>query len=497
METETTMKTKRSGGSRTLGALQMLGKSLMLPIAALPVAGLLLRLGQSDLLNIPWLMDSGNALFTNLPLLFAIGIAVGLAKDNNGAAGLAGAVSYYILTAASQAVNHALQIGTLFAPAGGMPKNLSDIDMSCFGGIIAGIIAGLCYNKFKETVLPDWLQFFGGRRFVPIVTGGWSILIGGGLGLIWPTFQRGLNAAANWMTTSHGAGEFVYGCLNRLLIPFGLHHVINTVVWFNFGTYTNPATGKAVSGDLWRFFAGDPKGGVFTAGFFPIMMFALPAAALAMYVCAKKENKAMVGGALFSVGLTAFLCGITEPIEFMFMFLAPVLYVIHAVLTGLSLVICNMLGIRDSFTFSAGLFDYILNWGKAAHPALIIPVGLAFAAVYFFLFVFFIKKFDLKTPGREEDIETESFSTLVGKHGFDELATQYIDLLGGKDNIKEINSCITRVRLVLNSNKSLDENAFKSLGASGILKAGTQVTQIIVGTKAELLVDAMKRHLQE
>ncbi len=500
METEksiepATQNNKHSGNSRVLSAFQTLGKSLMLPIAVLPIAGILLRLGQSDLLNIPWLGDSGNAIFNNLPLLFAIGVAIGIAKDSNGAAGLAGAVSYYVLTAASQAINHALQVGTIFAPANGMPKTLTDIDMSCFGGMIAGIIAGLCYNKFKDTVLPDWLQFFGGRRFVPIVTGGWSILIGGGLGLVWPTFQRGLNVAAKWMTTSHGIGAFVYGCLNRLLIPFGLHHVINSYVWFSLGSFKDPATGKIVSGDLWRFFAGDPNGGTFTAGFFPIMMFALPAAALAMYVCAKKKNKAAVGGALFSVAFTAFLCGITEPIEFMFMFLAPGLYAIHGVLTGLSLVICNMLNIHDSFTFSAGLFDYIINWGKATNPGLIIPVGLAFSVVYFFLFVFFIKKFDLKTPGREAETSTGDVSQITDKKDFDDIAVKYIDLLGGKDNIKDISSCITRIRLVLKSNKSLDENAFKKLGASGILKAGDQVTQVIVGTKAELIVDAMKRHL--
>lgn len=481
--------------SRVLPALQKLGKALMLPIATLPIAGILLRLGQSDLLNIPWIMDSGNALFANLPLLFAIGIAVGLASDNNGAAGLAGAVSFFVLNASAQAINHALQVGTLFMPKEGWPEGLTDIDMAHFGGIVAGVIAGLCYNKFKSTKLPDWLQFFGGRRFVPIVTGGCAIVVGAPLGLVWPFIQRGLDAAANWMTTSHGIGEFLYGLLNRLLLPFGLHHIVNTAVWFNFGTYTDPATGKAVSGDLWRFFAGDPNGGVFTAGFFPIMMFALPAAALAMYVCAKKENKAAVGGALFSVALTAFLCGITEPIEFMFMFLAPGLFAAHAVLTGLSLVVCNLFHVRDSFTFSAGLFDYVINWGKAENPLLIIPIGLVFAVIYFFLFVFFIKKFNLKTPGREDDEETANFSELVDQNGFDEVARQYIELLGGAENIKEINSCITRVRLVLNSNKDLDEKAFRALGASGIMRAGNQVTQIIVGTKAELLVDAMKKQL--
>jgi len=482
---------------KVLAALQKLGKALMLPIASLPIAGLLLRFGQSDLLNIPLLANAGGALFDNLPLLFAIGIAVGLAKDNHGAAGLAGAVSFFVLNAAGQAVNYALQVHTIFLPAGGFPKEITDIKMMHFGGIIAGIIAGLCYNRFKDMKLPDWLGFFGGRRFVPIVTGGSALVAGGLLGTVWPTFQRGLDSAATWMTSSQGIGEFLYGMLNRLLLPFGLHHVINTAVWFQFGKFTAP-DGKVFTGDLTRFFNGDAaNAGHFTAGFFPIMMFALPAAALAMYVCAKKENKAVVGGALFSVALTAFLTGITEPIEFMFMFLAPVLFVIHAALTGVSLVVCSMFGIHDSFTFSAGLTDYLLNWNIATNGWMLIPIGLAFGVVYFFLFVFVIKKFNLKTPGREDDDETANFSQLVDDQGFDEIAKKYIAALGGTENIKEIESCITRIRLVLVSNKELDEKAFKALGASGVMKAGSQVTQVIVGTKAELLVDAMKKFIPE
>ncbi|XOQ47462.1 MAG: PTS system glucose-specific EIICB component [Eubacteriales bacterium] len=479
---------------KVLAAFQKLGKSLMLPIAVLPVAGLFLRFGQPDLLNIPFIQNSGGILFDNLPMLFAIGIAVGLAKDNHGAAGLAGAICYYILTESSQAVNYALQVHTIFLPEGGLPEDLTKINMAVFGGIIAGIIAGLLYNRFKDTKLPDWLGFFGGRRFVPIVSGGASLAVGAVLGVIWPTIQKGLDAAANWMLTSKGPGEFIYGFLNRLLIPVGLHHVINTPIWFQFGDFTKP-DGTVVHGDINRFLAGDPTGGHFTAGFFPIMMFALPAAALAMYVCAKKENKTAVGGALFSVALTAFLTGITEPIEFMFMFLAPVLYLIHAVLMGVSLVVCSMLGIHDSFAFSAGLTDYLLNWNIARNGWMIIPVGLVFAVIYFFLFVFFIKKFNLKTPGREDDNETADFAKLVADQGFDNLAKQYIEALGGAENIKEIDSCITRIRLVLQSNKELDETAFKSLGASGLLKAGNQVTQVIVGTKAEMLVNAMKKFL--
>lgn len=476
--------------------LQKLGKALMLPIACLPIAGLLLRLGQPDLLNIPLLADAGGALFDNLPLLFAIGIAVGLAKDSNGAAGLAGAVSFFVLNASSQAVNYALQAGTIFATD---TSNFTSIDLMHFGGIIAGIIAGVTYNRFYNTKLPDLLGFFGGRRFVPIMTGFFSILIGCFLGLVWPYCQTGLDAAANWMVVSGGIGAFIYGVLNRLLLPFGLHHVINTIVWFTFGTYTNPDTGVTVSGDINRFFQGDPTGGTFTAGFFPIMMFALPAAALAMYLCAKKSKRKEVGGALFSVALVAFLTGITEPIEFMFMFSAPVLFVIHSVMMGISLVICQLLGIHYAFTFSAGLFDYILNWGLADKPWLILPIGLAFAVLYFFIFYFFIKKFNIKTPGREDDDEEIDAASATKEKSSSadmaELAEQYLSVLGGKENIQEIEACITRLRLVLQDNSKVSEKALRKLGAAGVMKAGNQATQVVVGTKAELLVDEMKKLL--
>lgn len=478
---------------KVLAILQKLGKALMLPIASLPIAGLLLRLGQPDVLNIPIMADAGNTLFENLPLLFAIGIAVGLARKNDGAAGLAGAISYFVLNATSQAVNYAIQAGTIFSIED--TSSFATINIAHFGGIIAGVIAGLCYNRFHATRLPDWLQFFGGRRFVPIVTGGVSLLIGMGLGLVWPSFQNGLDAAANWMVISGGIGAFIYGVLNRLMLPLGLHHVVNTAVWFNFGSYTN-AAGEVITGDLSRFFASQGmEGGVFTAGFFPIMMLALPAAALAMYVCAKQEKKAMIGGALFSVAFTAFLTGITEPIEFMFMFLAPGLFLIHGALTGLALAICQMLGITNSFTFSAGAIDYALNFGIAGKPIALLLVGLVFAAVYFALFVFVIRKFDLKTPGREDDQERTTFSSLEKQKGMAALAAEYLQLIGGKQNIKEIEACITRIRLTLHDNTGIDEKALKELGASGVMKAGKQVTQIIIGTKAELLVDEIKKLL--
>ncbi len=490
--------------SSFLQSLQKLGKALMLPIASLPVASLLLRLGQGDLLNLPFLAAAGDAIFANLPLLFAIGVAVGLAKDNNGAAGLAGAIGFYVMNGTAAALFAwlitAVPDGTLVPGSGGFAwaqslyAGVTKVNMAHFGGIIAGVIAGTCYNKYKSAKLPDWLGFFGGRRFVPIVTGFYTLIAGIGFGVVWPFIQRALDTFAHFLSSIGALGVAIYGFFNRVLLSVGLHHVLNSYFWFQYGDFTK-ADGTVVNGDLNRFFALDPSAGNYMAGFFPIMMFALPAVALAIYVCAKKENKAAIGGAMLSVAIPAFLCGITEPIEFMFMFLAPVLFVIHGLLTGVSMALSYLFGIKMGFGFSAGLFDMVLNWGISTKPWLSILIGLAMAVVYFFLFVFVIKKFDLKTPGREDDIETGDFGKLADDLGFDGLAQKYIDVLGGSTNIKEIESCITRLRLVLVDNKTVDEKALKALGASGVMKAGTQVTQVIVGTKAELLVDAMKKFL--
>ncbi len=300
-----------------LGYLQKLGKALMLPIAVLPVAALLLRLGQPDLLGIPFMAEAGNAVFSNLALLFAMGIAVGLAVDGAGAAAIAGAVGFFILKATTATIN-------------------PDIDMSFFGGIISGIVAGHSYNRFHAVSLPAYLGFFSGKRLVPIMTGLFMLAIGWACGYIWPAIQNGIDAFGHNVADSGPIGQFVYGTLNRGLIPFGLHHVLNSYFWFGLGEFTDPVTQVVSTGDLKRFFAGDPTAGMFMTGFFPVMMFGLPAAALAMYLTAHKSRRAQVGGVLFSVALTAFLTGITEPLEFMFMFLAPGLYAAHAVLTGVS-----------------------------------------------------------------------------------------------------------------------------------------------------------------
>lgn len=457
------------------GGLQKLGKALMLPVAVLPAAALLLRLGASDVLDIPFIMQAGGAIFDNLPLVFAIGVAVGFAFDGGGAAALAGAVGYLTLTKAMVTIN-------------------KDINMGVLAGILSGIVAGQLYNRFHNVKLPDFLGFFGGKRFVPIASAGVSILLALIFGFIWPPIQQAIHGVGNWIVGAGLIGAFAFGALNRLLLPFGLHHVINSMVWFVFGSFTDKA-GKVVTGDLSRFFAGDPTAGTFMTGFYPIMMFALPAAALAMYTTARSENRKAVSGILLSVALTSFLTGITEPIEFAFMFLAPALYVAHSILTGVSLAICEALGIHHGFGFSAGAIDYFLNYGLATKPFMLIPIGLAFGAVYYFLFVFMIKAMDLKTPGREEAASGRTASASTPEE-IDQLAKLYIDSLGGAANIATLDSCITRLRLTVKDGKLVLEEEIRRLGATGIIRPNDRDMQIVVGTKADLIAGAIKRQLK-
>ncbi len=454
---------------RILEGLQKLGRSLMLPIAVLPVAALMLRLGAGDLLDIPFIFKAGDAIFSNLPLIFAIGVSVGLSKDNAGASALAGAIGYLVFTAA---------IGSLD----------KDINMGVLSGIIMGITAGLIYNRFYQIKLVEWLAFFGGRRFVPIATSACALILAYVFHFAWPPIQGVIDAVANWVIGSGPVGTFVYGTMNRLLIPTGLHHIMNNIVWFQFGDFTN-AAGQIVHGDLHRFFAGDPSAGGFMAGFFPIMMFGLPAIALAMYRTARTEHRAQVAGILFSVAFTAFLTGVTEPIEYMFMFIAPVLYAIHAVLTGISLAICSVFNIKLGFGFSAGAIDYVLNYGLATNPLMGLALGVVFFVVYYFLFVFAIRVFDLKTPGREEDASTAPVD--LSDADTLSLAQSCIRELGGPSNLKSIDSCITRLRLEVNDPSAVNEEGLKRCGAKGVVRVGEKGVQVILGTQAELVAMAM------
>lgn len=453
-----------------------LGKSLMLPIAVLPIAGLLLRFGQPDMLNIQFLAAAGNAVFNNLPVIFALGVAVGFSKEEHGAAALSAFVGYMIMTAGIKVFD-------------------DKIDMQVLGGIIMGVTAGTLYNKYKAVKLPPFLAFFGGRRFVPIITGLFAIFYALIFAFIWPPISNLISGFGNWVIASNNIGLFFFGVANRLLIPLGLHHVLNNFIWFQFGDYSVIEAGMQVvkHGDLWRFFAGDPNAGAFMAGFFPIMMFGLPAAALAMILESYKENRKATAGILLSAALTSFLTGITEPIEFAFMFLAFPLYVLHAVLTGLSMVIMNLLNVKLGFTFSAGLFDYLLNFGISTNPWTMLIVGVSYGVLYFFLFRFAIRKWNLKTPGREALPEAPKETTPAPspvKENTEESSrgAKYLAALGGKENIKTLGACATRLRLEVVDGTKVDTNTLKNLGARGVInKEG--IVQVIIGPEADLIND--------
>ena len=450
--------------------LQRLGRALMLPIAILPIAGLLLRLGDTDLLDIALVHDAGQAIFANLALIFAIGIAVGFARDNNGTAGLAGAIGYLVLVATLKVID---------------PK----IDMGMLAGIICGLLGGGLYNRFKDIQLPDYLAFFGGRRFVPIATGVSAVFLGLLFGLVWPPIQDGINSLGQLMLESGSIGAFFFGVLNRLLIITGLHHILNNLVWFVFGSF-QAASGQVVTGDLARFFAGDPNAGQFMTGMFPVMIFGLPAACLAMYRHALPQRRKLIGGVLLSMALTSALTGVTEPIEFAFMFLAPLLYLIHALLTGLSMAICDLLGIRLGFTFSGGGIDMALGWGRSSHGWLVFPVGVLYGLVYYFVFDYCIRRFDLKTPGREEQAASQAEGSDAPR------ARRYIDALGGAANLQGVDACTTRLRLVLADRNLARDQDLKALGALAVVRPGTGGSlQVVVGPMADALADEIRGEL--
>lgn len=458
--------------------LQRVGKAIMLPIAVLPAAALLLRLGAPDLFNIPFITKAGGAIFDNLPLIFAAGVAMGLAKNEAGAAALSGIIGYLSFDAGVKAFDESLNMGV-------------------FAGLVSGVSAGILYNKYNEVKLPDFLGFFSGSRFIPVLSCVSSLAFALIFGNVWGFFQSAIQSASEWIIEAGAAGVFVFGFLNRLLLPFGMHHIMNSILWFFCLEYTT-SDGDIATGDLSRFFAGDPTAGIFMAGFFPIMMFALPAVALAIYHTAYKENKKAVGGMLFSLALTSFFTGITEPIEYLFMFLAPVLYVVHAFFTGLSMAITYKLGVLHGFGFSAGLIDYGLNFGLATKPLLIIPIGLGFAVLYYIIFRTAILKFDLKTPGRLEvrpnDINNDKANDVVENNIENyEIAANIVKFLGGDSNIKDLTNCITRLRVEVKSEDKVDIDAIKKLQKiKGVINQGAAI-QIVIGPEVEAVAKAVAK----
>ena len=466
----------------------------MLPIAVLPVAGLLLRLGQPDLLDIAFVAAAGSAIFSNLGLLFAIGVAVGIARENHGAAGLAGAVAYLVTIEGAKTLltvppdvlaPYADQATRDLAAAAFKVRELAKLSVPA--GILAGLASGWLYNRYSNIRLPEYLAFFGGRRFVPIAAGFAGVVGALLFGLGFPWLEQGIDTLSRWVVGAGPFGLFIYGALNRLLIVTGLHHILNNIAWFIVGEH------GGATGDLQRFFAGDPDAGGFMSGFFPVMMFGLPAACLAIYRSALPARRKAVGGMLLSLALTSFLTGVTEPIEFTFMFLAPVLYAVHAVLTGLSMVIMDALGVRLGFSFSAGLFDYLINFGLSTRPLLLLPVGAAYFAVYYFTFRFFIERFDLKTPGREAEAAVEAAPVAVGEG---DRAEGLIAALGGRANLRTIDACTTRLRLDLADLSKVDEARLKQLGARGIISPGGHALQVVLGPIADQVAGEMRAAIQ-
>jgi PTS system N-acetylglucosamine-specific IIC component len=478
-----------------LSNLQRIGGALMLPIAVLPIAGLLLRLGQPDLLNFPSMAAAGDAIFADLGLLFAIGVAVGLARENHGAAGLAAVVGYLVTTRGAQvlisvppeAVASLSGQARDLAVAAYKARELGKLSVPV--GILSGLIAGVLYNRFSNITLPSYLAFFGGRRFVPIASGFAGLILAAIFGSQWQHVETAMDTLSRSVIHAGAWGLFAYGVLNRILIVTGLHHIVNNIAWFLLGDY------NGTTGDLKRFFVGDPTAGAFMSGFFPVMMFGLPAACLAMYHAAPTGRRKAVSGLLLSIALTSLLTGVTEPIEFSFMFLAPALYAVHAVLTGIAFVIMDALHVRLGFGFSAGLFDYMLNFSKATRPLWLLPVGAVYFALYYGLFRFFIARLGLKTPGREDEAPVVEGAPVEDGPPVDR-ALAYLRALGGAANVVALDACTTRLRLTVADQAAVDVEALKRLGARGVVRPSANALQVVVGTVADQLAGEMKSVLR-
>ncbi|MCY9664139.1 PTS transporter subunit EIIC [Paenibacillus alginolyticus] len=475
---------------RAMYILQKIGRSLMIPIAVLPAASILLRIGKMTFSD-PFLMQvaqifelGGSAIFDNLPFIFAIGIAIGL-TSGDGIAALAAAVGYLVF---DNVLKH-FQVGT---------DSAERLDMGVLGGMLVGMLSAAFFNRFQHTRLPKALGFFGGKRFVPLITSLVMVFLGVLMGFIWPPVQKGISVIGLWIVDNGNIGVFIYGIMNRLLIPTGLHHIINNIAWFQIGDYTTP-TGKVLHGDISRFFAGDPEAGLFMTGFYPVIMFGLPAAALALSR-SSSSNRQFVVPVMLSAALTSFLTGITEPIEFAFMFVAPGLYLIHAVLTGFSMVIMNMLQVKMGFGFSAGFIDFVLSWQQSTNPFWIVLVGVGYFFLYYVVFRAYLHFFPFKLPAQDEAAPLETEDTLEAvKETKEDRPTSILRHIGGPSNIISIDACITRLRLLVSEENLIMDSELKDLGAIGVIRLGKGNVHIVFGTESEQIRESIKPllHLQK
>ena len=483
------------------GWLQKIGKSLMLPVSVLPAAGILLGVGSAKFTWLPESVSSvmaqaGGAVFSNLPLIFAIGVALGL-TGNDGVAALASVVGFAVMLAT---------MGVMAPLVGYEPKSIMgipSIETGVFGGILIGAVAAILFNRYYRLQLPSYLGFFSGKRSVPIMTAFLAIVVGIVLSLVWPPIGNQINRFSHWAANGNPAAAFaIYGVVERSLIPFGLHHIWNVPFFFEVGTYLDPATGKEIHGEIYRFTAGDPTAGHLAGGYL-FKMWGLPAAAIAMWRAARPENRAKVGGIMISAALTSFLTGITEPIEFAFLFVAPVLYGIHALLAGVAYFVAVTLGIHHSTTFSHGLIDYVVLYPNSQRGWWLIPLGLVWAGVYYVLFTTLIHRMHLKTPGREVEV-AEAATADAGAAvpvevpagaAADGMAARLVAAFGGAANVRSLDACITRLRVELADVSRASPEALKALGAAGVMKVGSGM-QAIFGTRSENLKTDMEDYMK-
>ena len=469
--------------------LQKIGKALMLPVSVLPVAGILLGVGSADFSILPSFINeimkaSGGAIFGNLSLIFAIGVALGL-TENDGVAGLASVVGYAVLIATMGVTAEMFGLETTTI------MGLKSIETGVFGGILIGGIAGYMFNRFYTIELPPYIGFFAGKRFVPIITSLAAIVLAVVLSIVWPPVQGGIRVFSNYAAYSNpNAAVFLYGIVERMLIPFGLHHIWNVPFFFELGSFTN-AAGEVIHGELNRFFAGDPTAGILGGGFI-FKMFGLPAASLAIWHCAKKEQKTKIGSIMISAALTSFLTGITEPIEFAFLFVAPALYAIHALLVGSAFLVMNVLGAKLGYTFSHGLIDYLLFFAIDTKPWLVLIVGPIYGFIYYGLFRIIILMFDLKTPGREDEESNIADAAVNVAQGF---SKQLVLAFGGRSNIVSLDACITRLRVEVKDINKANTEKLKALGAAGVVVVGKGL-QAIFGTRSDNLKTDMQKYLK-
>jgi len=479
--------------NNAFASLQKIGKALMLPVAVLPVAGLLLGIGSAKFgfidPTISTLMaKAGDSIFGNLALIFAIGVALGF-TNNDGVAALAGTVGFVVMTATMGVMAGVLGVETR------QIMGMASIETGVFGGILIGGVAGWLFNRFYRVQLPSYLGFFAGKRLVPILTAGAAILVGILLSFIWPPIGKLIGVFSKWAANGNPAMAFsLYGIVERSLIPFGLHHVWNVPFFFEVGEYIDPVTKTAIHGEIQRYVAGDPTAGNLAGGYL-FKMWGLPAAAIAMWFCAKKEHQARVGGIMMSAALTSFLTGITEPIEFSFLFVAPILYGLHAVMAAGAFAVCILLGIKHGMTFSHGLIDFVVLFPQSTKALWMLVIGPCWAAMYFFVFRWFILTFDLKTPGREaEEAAETNVATGAAVDIAHEFAHQLVLAFGGKSNIKSLDSCITRLRVELIDQAKASPVRLKALGAAGVVTVGAGI-QAIFGTRSENLMTDMQEYL--